>query len=78
MPGDALVWSTHTALVTDTTATNIGFMEQNYGNSTGWQQWTDNVNWTGSTFGAPSGVGSAACWIPREQQHSHLLRMQLR
>lgn len=59
VPGDAIVWAGHTAVVTMTNATSIHFMEQNAYNYWG----TDSVPWTTSTspdtFGSLSGMAPA-------------------
>ena len=62
IPGDALVWSGHTAVVTKTSSTAITYMQQNAGDYYG----TNSVSWTTSTspdtFGSIPGQG-AACVI---------------
>ncbi len=63
-PGDALVWDGHAALVVDNSPNSIGYMQQNYGNASTWNQATDNVSWNGSNFGPLPGVGyPPVCWI---------------
>jgi hypothetical protein len=68
--GDALVWNYgggggHTALVTGSNGSTISYLEQNWGNTTGYAG-TGTTPWSGSNFGAPSdslGGYSPVCWI---------------
>ena len=68
--GDALVWNYgggggHTALVTGTNGATIDYLEQNWGNTTGYAG-TGTTSWNGSNFGAPSdslGGFTPVCWI---------------
>jgi hypothetical protein len=70
VPGDALVWNYgggpgHTALVTGTSGSTINYLEQNWGNTTGYAG-TGHSSWNGSNFGAPSdslGGFAPVCWI---------------
>jgi hypothetical protein len=62
VPGDALVWNGHTALVIQSDSSNIGFLEQNYTGGNADYTAQANVSWNGATFGAIGGM-SPSCWI---------------